>query len=65
MEVFLRGKGFFDNLVSDKPKPTKTSTPSTTTTIALASLWGEEDMQILSLLLTSTEPSIGPTLLHL
>ena len=53
-EVFLRGKGLYDHLVSEKPRKTDSS-----------SLWEQEDNQIMSLMLTSIEPSIGSTLLYL
>lgn len=54
VEMFLRGKGLSDHLISDKSKSGDSSSP-----------WDQEDNQIMSLMLNSIEPNIGAPLLDL
>ena len=73
--VFLGGNGLFDHVVFDKPtSPAFASYTNTTSSISLmtytssvvsTSLWNQEVNLIMSLMISSIEPCIGITLMHL
>lgn len=73
VEIFLRGKGLFNHLLYDKASSSASISDTASsdgsniipTTVASTSLWHQEDNLIMSLVLSSIEPNIGVTLMHL
>jgi hypothetical protein len=68
VEKFLRGKGLFDHLLSDKPTPSSITTASdttssdgstTSTTLTVSASLGISRIIWLSLMLSSIKPALG------